>query len=131
MGTTVVAAALRNAGVRVEIHLDHFAQDAEDEVWLPIVGKRGWLVITKDKGIRRRPAEVAKHLQFGVRSFALTSGNMRGDEMAQAILAALPSMRKLIEKTPAPFVATISASGSVTLLATVSELQRKAKEKYH
>ena len=49
--------ALRDAGARVELHDDHFSQDAQDQVWLTEAGERGWIVLTKDKHIRYRAVE--------------------------------------------------------------------------
>jgi PIN like domain len=46
------AGALRVAGAQIEVHDDHFPQDAPDELWLPEVGRRGWAVLTKDDRIR-------------------------------------------------------------------------------
>jgi hypothetical protein len=43
--------------MHVEVHDDHFAPDAPDAVWLRVVGERGWVVLTKDERIRRRPLE--------------------------------------------------------------------------
>jgi uncharacterized protein with PIN domain len=48
-----LAQELRAAGWKVEIHDDHFEQDAEDTLWLADVGRLGWVVLTKDKAIRR------------------------------------------------------------------------------
>lgn len=50
---------LREAGVRCEPHRDHFAQDEQDETWLPAVAARGWVIVTRDFAIQRRPAERA------------------------------------------------------------------------
>jgi hypothetical protein len=50
---------LRAAGARVEVHIDHFPQDAADADWIPEVGRRGWVLITKDENIRRNPLERA------------------------------------------------------------------------
>jgi uncharacterized protein with PIN domain len=71
LGTKQVAEALRQAGAIVEIHNDYFLPDANDEEWLPEVGKRGWIVLTKDDRIRYRTRVVtikgtktyAKHSQ--------------------------------------------------------------------
>ena len=38
-----VVRALKDAGANVEHHSDHFAQDEEDEVWIPSVAARGWV----------------------------------------------------------------------------------------
>ena len=41
---------------------------------------------------------------------------MSGVEMAESIVAALPRMLRLIETTPAPFIARITGAGSVDLI---------------
>ncbi|MBK6333984.1 MAG: hypothetical protein IPF45_10885 [Thermomonas sp.] len=38
---------LRNAGLVVERHADHFEQDCPDPDWLSEVGRRGWIAITR------------------------------------------------------------------------------------
>lgn len=55
LGKKIVAQALRDIGETVEIHDDHFAPDAKYEDWLVEVGKRGWIVLTKDDRIRYEP----------------------------------------------------------------------------
>jgi hypothetical protein len=57
LGSKKVADALRNAGLTVEIHDAHFAPDALDVDWLPQVGARQWVVLTKDANISRRTSE--------------------------------------------------------------------------
>jgi len=54
-----VADALRAAGARVEVHIEHFEQNAPDTEWIPEVGRREWVLITKDQNIRRNPLERA------------------------------------------------------------------------
>ena len=39
IGRFVVADALRAAGARVEVHMEHFAQNAPDIEWIPQVGE--------------------------------------------------------------------------------------------
>ncbi|MEZ5583574.1 MAG: hypothetical protein R3F37_13265 [Candidatus Competibacteraceae bacterium] len=45
------------AGIRIERHDDHFAQDTPDTEWLAEIGKRGWFVLTHDGRIRYKPNE--------------------------------------------------------------------------
>jgi hypothetical protein len=47
----IVPEALRAAGERVEIMEDHFAKNADDTVWVPDVGKRGWIILSGDRKI--------------------------------------------------------------------------------
>jgi len=43
---------LRDAGLTVERHADHFAPDTPDEQWLETIGRRNWIAITHDGRIR-------------------------------------------------------------------------------
>jgi len=48
LGRKYVAGALRTAGAKVEVHDDHFPQTTPDVEWLAEVGRRGWVVLSKD-----------------------------------------------------------------------------------
>ena len=92
LGKRVVAQALRDAGVRVELLIDHHSPGTPDAEWLADVGRRGWVVLTKDKRMRFRPAEQIAIVKHGVRAFVLTSGEMSAQDMAVAFLEAMPRM---------------------------------------
>lgn len=49
LGASIVSAQLRASGLRVEVFRDHFPRDSPDSEGLETVGKRGWIVLTKDK----------------------------------------------------------------------------------
>ena len=118
LGRKKVAEALRQAGIAVEIHEDHFPSDAKDEVWLTEVGSRGWVVLTKDRHIRYREPEINAILKAHVAAFVLTGGNLTGDEMAAVFVKALPQIRKLLSKHARPFIARVTKGGAVSLLST-------------
>lgn len=116
LGTGTIADALRRAGGAVEIHDEHFAQAAKDTDWLPEVGRRRWVVLTKDHHIRTRQNELVALLSAGVAAFVLTTGDLTGPEMAKVFVRALPRMRRMLVGQPRPFIARVSAAGSVTLI---------------
>jgi hypothetical protein len=107
---------LEAEGLRIELHDDHFAQGTLDIVWLPVVGARGWVVLTKDTRIRHRPAERQALLSAGIRAFAFTSGSLSGAQMGDAIVKALPKMMALLASHPNAFVARITAASDVAIL---------------
>ncbi|MGH9863441.1 MAG: hypothetical protein ACRD35_08465 [Candidatus Acidiferrales bacterium] len=115
LGSKIIARALRDAGLDVHVHDDHFPPDALDEDWLPTVGQRGWVVLTKDTRIRYRAAELAAVRRANVRLFSLIAKDLQGPEMAQIFVRAVPSIRRLVQRTPAPFLAKITRSASVSL----------------
>ena len=81
-----IAEALREAGLTVHtmasVYGEDRAQKLQDRVWLRDAGRKGWVVLTKDDAIRRRPAEREALIDAGVRVFCLTSAQLRGSEQA-------------------------------------------------
>lgn len=124
-----VANALRAAGANVEVHDDHFAQAALDEDWIPQVAARGWVILTKDKNIRRRAEEREAVLLSSARVITLSSGNMRGEEMAALFVSCLAEMEDLAVKQPPPFVAVLSPRGICVLLGPASGDSSNAESK--
>jgi hypothetical protein len=116
LGRVDVATALRVAGARAEVHDDHFAPNCEDETWLPQVGARGWIVLTRDKYIRRRPRERRALEDARVAAFVLTASRINGSEMAAAFVAALSRIERIAVNYTRPLIATVSRSGSVAIV---------------
>ncbi len=114
-GVEPIRTQLTKSGFSVEIHDDHFARDEEDRIWLDVVGKKGWVVFTKDQRLRYRPLEIAALRASNARVFVLTAGNLRGIEIAGVFLEALPRIEKVLRSRPGPFVARISRSGQITM----------------
>jgi predicted nuclease of predicted toxin-antitoxin system len=92
LGGPAVAAALKAKGATVERHDQHFPINAPDDVWIPEVGRRGWVVLTKDREIRYRGNEKAAVRNTGVKLFILRAKNIRTAEIAAAFAIALPAM---------------------------------------
>ena len=111
LGKLVVAQALREAGANVEVHDDHFSQDATDIEWLTVAGKNNWLVLSKDKQIRRNPLEREALASAGVKAFFLTQQGISGPEMAALFVKVLPGMISRASTQTGPFVYTISRAG--------------------
>ena len=99
-----VGRRLREAGAAVELHDDHFAEATPDAVWIPDVTARGWVILTKDKNIRRPRGEREDVLLAGAKVFTLTSGNMSGAAMAQALVERLADMERVGSSQEPPFV---------------------------
>jgi predicted nuclease of predicted toxin-antitoxin system len=106
-----VRAAAASYGATVELHRDHFTDDAPDTEWLTAVGARGWIVLTKDKAIRRKTAEREALVAARVRLFTLTGGNLTGEQMAQLFVTNLTKMARLVKRQNAPFVAGVTRTG--------------------
>ena len=108
LGRHAVADALRLVGLLVEIHDDHFPTDTKDEVWIAEVGRRGWIILTKDEAIRKRPQELAAVKAFDACVFALTYQDLSGPTMAAIFVKHLKRMKNLARSHPHPFWATVT-----------------------
>ena len=127
LGKYFIANALRQAGALVQVHDNHFSSNARDDEWLPKVGDKGWVVLTSDKRIRHRALELKALMDAKVRVFVLASGNLQGQEMAEVFVAALPAMKKFLEKHKGPFIARLTRRGDVSIINDDPAVQRKKK----
>jgi hypothetical protein len=125
LGRKTVRQALEAAGAIVAIHEDHFPQDCEDQQWIVEVGKRRWIILTKDRHIRDNQLEVVSLLRSNTATFILTSAELTGQAMGAAFVAALPEMDIFLQKFALPFVATVTAAGKVQMLHTQAMLIKK------
>jgi predicted nuclease of predicted toxin-antitoxin system len=105
LGTVKVPAALTAAGLDVKILSDVFTKGAKDRDWLAALEGKDWLVLTKDRNIRRRPLEVEAFVRAGLRVFVLTSADLTGEEASEIFVKAFPRIRRFCQKHRAPFIA--------------------------
>ncbi len=97
---------LRQNGINVEKHIDHFADDAKDEEWLTVIGKRGWYVLTHDRRIRYKTNEKAAVEKHRIGLFVIV-GKAPFAKLAQNFVFTLPKIMKFLDKNPRPFIAKI------------------------
>ena len=91
-----------------------FGAGTRDEVWLRHAGAEGWVVITRDRMIRKRPLELEAFRTSGVRAFAFSGGNQTGEAMGQVLRLRAVKMANMCRSEPAPFLYTITAAGALT-----------------
>lgn len=104
LGRYAVPQALRAAGWDIVVHDDHYgtrAADVADVEWLGEAGTNGWSVLIKDERIRYRAAEQRALVDAGVHVFCLSSGNLRGPQMAELFSSTRSRSRRSL-KAPVP-----------------------------
>ena len=116
IGKYVICNALRAAGARVEVHDDYFAQATPDSDWIPEVGRRGWVLITKDQNIRRNPLELAAYHAAKLRGFVVTGKDMGAKDLADLLVLRLPGMARRVANRAGPLLFAISRGGIFTKL---------------
>lgn len=108
-----IARGLAEAGLVVHTMASVYGEDVaarlSDERWLTDAGAKGWVVLTADKAIRRRPAERSAYMRAGVRVFCLTSGQLRGADQLARFVDNLPRILEQCE-TPGPWIIAVYAN---------------------
>jgi predicted nuclease of predicted toxin-antitoxin system len=110
--------ALRDAGIAFVAHRDVFADNTPDEAWIAEAGRRSWVVLTRDQGIRRRPNELQAVRAARLHLFALTSGNLSAAETAALVVRAWPAMQRAVSSHRPPALFSITRGGDVRLIKT-------------
>jgi hypothetical protein len=111
-----VGRILRAEGATIELHDDHFPQTEKDSAWIPEVTRRGWVILTKDKNIRRPSGEREDVLNANAKVFTLTSGNMSGPDMAAVFVRHLAEIERIANSQSPPFVYVVGPDGLTQLL---------------
>ena len=128
LGRETIATKLRDAGLHVKIHDDFFAKNARDDYWIPIVGKKNWLILTKDQKLRYRATEKYAVFHGGAKVFTLSSGNLTAEQMAEIFIKAVPRIEKIAAKEMPPFIAKIYSSGIVHVWVPRKQLMEEFKK---
>lgn len=113
LGKSIVE-GLRTCGLTVysmaDIYGEKHAQRLLDEVWLRDAGKNGWIVLTKDDAIRRRPVERDALTEAAVRVFCLTNRHLRGTQQTERFVANRHRILRQARK-PGPFIYGVYEQG--------------------
>lgn len=106
-------------------YYDYFA-GMQDVEWLPRVGANRWILLTKDKNIRRRQLEVDAILNSGVRAFVVTAIGLHREDLAKLVLMVMPKIQRICQQR-GPFIFNITASGVVSQISN-RKLRRRASK---
>lgn len=106
---------LRDAGLAVERHADHFAPDCPDEQWLEAIGQRGWVAITHDGRIRYKPNELAAVMLHRV-PLLVVIGHAPYPELAHAFVATQSRILHFVSQHAPPYIAKVyrPAAGDIS-----------------
>ncbi len=112
LGRHLVPNALRDRGWVLRTHHGVYGERDEeipDVEWLELCGSSDMPVLSKDRRLRYRPAEIDAIRRQGVRAFVLTAGSLSGVEQA----ARFDRSRARIEEAclaAGPFVYAVHAN---------------------
>jgi PIN like domain len=107
--------AARHAATIEQLSAFH-PRGTPDEVWLKTAGDRGWVIVTYDVHIRRRPAERSILEAAGVMAFVLRGNRLDGDQIREALVAALPAICRRARQLAPPAICHITRDGDVRVI---------------
>ncbi len=107
-----LAHGMKEFGEPVLHTIDEFGEGVPDHEWLPIVGERGWYVITRDKRIRYRPDEISKYRENKVGGFVVRGKKMDACALIENVVRNWRKIKRAAAKTPKPFFFAIPPNGS-------------------
>ena len=82
----------------------------KDDVWIPEVASRGWLIITRDSRIQQHPAEIAAVTASNARMVALSGDEARGTlQQLEILMRHWRAVDALVARS-GPFVYTATRS---------------------
>jgi rRNA-processing protein FCF1 len=90
--------------------------DLADEVLLEKAGVHRWILLTKDRRIRRRPVELEALKRARVRALFFAAGDMTSAQMISSFRAALQRIQRLVKREKPPFLQRITPSGQLEKL---------------
>jgi len=99
-----------------------FESDTEDAVWIPAVAAKHWVILTKDKRIRRDSLELTAVLTARAFYFTLGGGNYTAEDMARIILHHRSAIERLVRHQTPPVIAQLNRH-ELLLRSSDGELQ--------
>lgn len=99
-------AILAAAGIQVDRHADHFADDAIDEEWIAAVASRGWIAVSHDRRISRRPNERDAVFEAGL-GLLLVVGKAPYPELARNFVVTIRRIEAFLDRHQPPFIARV------------------------
>jgi len=128
LGRGIVVDTLRAAGQQVHAHDDLFAQNTPDTEWLADVGRRRWVVLTKDKAIRSNHLELRALVEANVACVMLGRGNLTAEAMGKLFADNLRRIERSLRRFHLPLVATLSTGGGLRVLLAEGDWLQPPKE---
>lgn len=69
--------------------------------FLPVIGERRWVLVTKDKNVRRNQLEISAILNAGVRAFVITASGLNHQQISDLVSRAMADDRPNLPPTRA------------------------------
>jgi hypothetical protein len=100
-------ATLREAGIVVHAHDDHFPPASRDVEWLQRVAARGWIVLSADRDILRDRFELAAVMTSQAAMLCLLGGDAKTSDLARNFVNTYPKIAEFVAAHTPPYVAKV------------------------
>lgn len=118
IGTTIPQVLVQlNVPMQVEWHEKHFRYDEYDDVWLPIVGGAGWIVIGHDRKYHLMPSELVAIKQHKIGCFYLWGAEATKWGKMRVFVLAYNRIVEAEARTPRPFIYDVDKRGVLKLVS--------------
>jgi predicted nuclease of predicted toxin-antitoxin system len=117
LGSRIFPQIVRQSGITLHRHTDHFAHDAPDREWLPVVANRGWIILSSDAAIMRNPLERDAVMGSRAALLVLVGANATAQEIARNFVNTHPRILRFLQKHPSPLIAKVYRPNPPALVA--------------
>ncbi|HEX8433355.1 MAG TPA: hypothetical protein VF625_18845 [Longimicrobium sp.] len=107
LGAKIFPEILREAGIVVHTHNEHFVHHAADADWIPVVAQHGWVILTSDAAIRRNPLERAAVLNSRAAILVLVGANAKVAELADNFVNTRSRIEAFLAQESVPIMAKV------------------------
>lgn len=101
---------------RVEYLQNHFPTNSQDDVWMPVVGEQGWILIGHDRMHHRRSSERSAIQEYEMGCFYIWGAQATRWEKMRCFLNAYERILEAVDATPKPFIFRINRYSSLQQL---------------
>jgi len=114
-----VAAALQALGTCEARHLvDHLPRGTPDEEVFSFLSSQGWVLVTQDARINRKPHQRRALLESGIGAFILTGKAARSvEEMMVFLLERMPQILDSAQDSAPPYIFGVPDRGKIERLS--------------
>jgi hypothetical protein len=116
VGTAIpkaLAEYLKPPGITIEYHQKHFDMASPDDVWLPIVGSWGWVVIGQDHNYHNRSPELAALKAHNIGAFYLWGADATKWEAMQCFAKGYDNILRKATVTAPPYIFRVEKHGGL------------------
>jgi len=104
---------IKKLPVEVIFHQQRFPANAPDDIWLPEVGRQGWIVLGQDYRYHTRPNELFAIQQYNVGCFYLWGSNAPQWDTFRCFARAYDKIADIVVSKQRPFLYVVHANGRV------------------